>query len=138
VTFWDVIEHIPDVVGALRFVHTLLKPGGKLLIETQNVASRTAAKMGKTWHHYKHAEHIYHFDPRTIRKLMDDAGFRILENTPKLGGKYVSLDFIAERAGRVHPVMSTLLSPLKLVGRASVYINLNDEMIVMAEPAGDA
>jgi len=138
VTFWDVIEHIPDVVGALQFVRTLLKPGGKLLIETQNVASKTAAKMGKTWHHYKHAEHIYHFDPSTIAKLMDDAGFRILENTPKLGGKFVSLDFIAERAGRVHPVMSTLLSPLKLFGRASVYINLNDEMIVMAEPAGDA
>lgn len=138
VTFWDVVEHIPDVVGALRYVKTLLAPGGKLLIETQNVASKTAAKMGKTWHHYKHAEHIYHFDPVTIAKLMDDAGFRILENTPKLGGKYVSLEFIAERAGRVNPILSTLLSPLRLIGRASVYVNLNDEMIVMAEPKQDA
>jgi hypothetical protein len=70
VTFWDVVEHIPDVVGALKHVRTLLKPGGKLLIETQNVASRTAARMGKAWNHYKHAEHIYHFDPKTIADVL--------------------------------------------------------------------
>ena len=66
--------------------------------------------------------------------MLTEAGFRILENTPKLGGKYVSLSFIAERAGRVHPILSTLLSPLNWFKGASVYINLNDEMIVVAEP----
>jgi SAM-dependent methyltransferase len=134
VTFWDVVEHIPDVVGALQRVRTLLKPGGKLLIETQNVASRTADRLGKAWHHYKHAEHIYHFDPRTIADLLGRAGFRVLENTPKLGGKYVRLSFIAERAQRVHPLVSKLLSPLRLLGDMSVYVNLNDEMIVVAAP----
>jgi len=135
VTFWDVVEHIPDVVGALKHVRTLLKPGGKLLIETQNVASRTAARMGKAWHHYKHAEHIYHFDPKTIADVLGRAGFRILENTPKLGGKYVRLSFVAERAQRIHPLVSALLTPLKWIGDTSVYVNLNDEMIVVAEPA---
>jgi SAM-dependent methyltransferase/ribosomal protein S27E len=134
ITFWDVVEHIPDVVGALAFARTLLAPGGKLLIETQNVDSKTADKLGKAWHHYKHAEHIYHFNPATIDRVLTEAGFRILENTPKLGGKYVSLSFIAERAGRVHPILSTLLSPLNWFKGASVYINLNDEMIVVAEP----
>ncbi|MHC4262940.1 MAG: class I SAM-dependent methyltransferase [Planctomycetota bacterium] len=134
ITFWDVIEHIPDTVAALRAAKELLAPGGKLLIETQNVQSRAAKFLGPAWQHYKHAEHIYHFHPGTLRRLMDDAGFEILENTPKLGGKYVSLGFIAERSQRLHPLLSTLLSPLNLVRSKAIYVNLFDEMIVVARP----
>lgn len=135
VTFWDVIEHVPDPVAVLRHARTLLAPGGKLLIETQDVSSRAAKMLGKAWQHYKHAEHIYHFDPRTIVDLLTRAGFRQLENSPRLGGKYVSLGFIAERAARLHPAASFVLSPLKLLSRTAVYVNLFDEMIVVAEPA---
>ena len=135
ITLWDVIEHIPDFVGALEEVRRLLAPGGKLLIETQNVASRAARVLGKKWQHYKHAEHIYHFNPATLRVALERAGFAILENSPRLGGKYVSMGFLSERAGRLHPVLSTLLSPLRLFRRSAVYVNLFDEMIVVAEPA---
>ena len=135
ITLWDVIEHIPDPVSALVYARGLLAPGGKILIETQNVDSRAAAALGPRWQHYKHAEHIYHFNPATLGRVLDEAGFRTLENTPRLGGKYVSLGFIAERAGRLHPVGSFLLSPLRLIKGASLYVNLFDEMIVVAEPA---
>jgi len=135
VTMWDVIEHIPDVVAAAREVRRLLAPGGKFLIETQDVRSLAARVLGRRWQHYKHAEHIYHFHERTLADALSRAGFRVVENRPWLGGKYVSLGFIAERAGKLHPVFSALLSPLKLFGDAAVYVNLFDEMIVVAEPA---
>jgi SAM-dependent methyltransferase len=135
VTLWDVIEHIPDPVAAVRAARGLLRPGGKLLIETQNVDSTAARLLGKRWQHYKHAEHLYHFNPRTLGAVLERGGFRILENTPRLGGKYVSMGFVAERAGRLHPLLTTLLKPLELLRERSVYVNLFDEMIVVAEPA---
>jgi 2-polyprenyl-3-methyl-5-hydroxy-6-metoxy-1,4-benzoquinol methylase len=135
VTFWDVVEHLPDPAAVLREARRVLTPGGLLLVETQNVGSSFARKMGPKWHHYKHAEHLYHFDPATLGKLLVKSGFEMTRWQSKLGGKYVSLDFIAERAGRVHPVLSTLLAPLRLLGGASLYINLNDEMIALARPA---
>jgi SAM-dependent methyltransferase len=136
VTMWDVIEHIPDVVAAARAVRGLLAPGGKFLIETQNVDSLAARLLGPRWQHYKHAEHIYHFQRRTIADVLGRAGFRVLENRPWLGGKYVSLGFVAERARRLSPLAAALLSPLRLVARVPLYVNLMDEMIVVAEPAG--
>lgn len=135
VTMWDVLEHIPDPVAALRAVHPLLAPGGKLLVETQNVDSLAARVLGRRWQHYKHAEHIYHFQKRTIADVLGRAGFRILENRPWLGGKYVSLGFVAERARRVSPVLAFLLKPLARMGTVPLYVNLLDEMIVVAEPA---
>lgn len=134
ITFWDVIEHIPDPRRALERARELLAPGGRLIVETQNVDSRAAKLLGKKWQHYKHAEHIYHFAPETLARLFDEAGFEILENTPRLGGKYVTFAFVAERAGRIHPAFSVLLSPLRLLGGAALYINLFDEMIVVGKP----
>ena len=134
VTMWDVIEHIPDFVSALEEMRRLVKPGGKVLVETQNVGSRTARMLGRKWQHYKHAEHIYHFNPDTLAVAMERAGFNILENTRRGGGKYVSMEFVAERASRLHPAFSVLLSPLRLFKKGALYVNLLDEMIVVAEP----
>jgi SAM-dependent methyltransferase len=132
VTLWDVVEHVPDPRALLARVHELLKPGGALVLETQNVDSSFARLLGPKWQHYKHDEHLYHFSPATLRRLLAGAGFDVVELTPRLGGKYVSFGFIAERAARLHPAVSALLAPLKAIERANVYVNLRDEMIVVA------
>lgn len=132
ITLWDVLEHLEDPPAHLRVAHRLLKPDGVLVIETQNVASSFARLMGRKWQHFKHAEHLYHFEPRTLARLLSEAGFELLENTPRLGGKYVSLDFMVERVGRIHPWLSILASPLRLLGSRALYVNLRDEMVVVA------
>ncbi len=134
VTFWDVIEHIPDPRAALIRARQLLAPGGFLIVETQDVESRAEKILGKKWQHYKHAEHIYHFNKKTLTRLLDEAGFTTLENSGRFGGKYVTFSFVAERVGRIHPFLSVLASPLRLIGKKALYINLFDEMIVVAKP----
>jgi hypothetical protein len=54
--------------------------------------------------------------------------------TPRYGGKYVSLDFIAERAGRIHPLLSRALVPLRRLDSVSLYVNVMDELVATATP----
>jgi 2-polyprenyl-3-methyl-5-hydroxy-6-metoxy-1,4-benzoquinol methylase len=136
VTLWDVIEHLERPDLHLARVHELLAPDGLLVLETQDVSSRFARLLGRRWQHYKHEEHLYHFHAESIRRLLDQAGFEILENTPRRGGKYVSMGFLVERVGRLHPVLSVLAAPLRLLGRFSPYVNLFDEMVLVARRRG--
>jgi SAM-dependent methyltransferase len=119
ITMFDVVEHIEDPVAFLATARRMLNPGGVIVFETQNVASWFAKLMGVKWQHYKFQEHLYHFDPKTVRVLLGKAGLDLVEWSPRRGGKYVSLRFLVERAGRVHPLLSTLLAPLNAGRRAA-------------------
>ena len=135
ITLWDVIEHVPDPQALLRRIRQLLKPDGRLLLETQNVASRWARLLGRRWHHYKHDEHLYHFDPTTIRRLLGDCGFAVQELGSAYAGKYVSFGFLAERAERLGRIAGLLARPLALLRGCNLYVNPHDEMIVVCRPA---
>jgi 2-polyprenyl-3-methyl-5-hydroxy-6-metoxy-1,4-benzoquinol methylase len=134
ITMWDVVEHVVDPRALLLRALELLKPDGLLVLETQNIDSAFARLLGPRWHHYKHREHIYHFTPATITSLLESAGFVVEKLTPRYGGKHVSFEFIAERAGRLHPVLSRALRPLARFESAALYLNFMDEMVVVARP----
>jgi SAM-dependent methyltransferase len=137
ITMWDVVEHVVDPRSLLLEARRLLKPDGLLVLETQNIDSAFARLLGPRWHHYKHAEHVYHFTPGTIRKLVTDCGFSVTTVTPRFGGKYVSLHFIAERAARLHPAVSAALRPLATFDSARLYVNVMDEMVLTARARSD-
>lgn len=133
ITMWDVVEHVVDPHALLRRARELLAPGGLLVLETQDVRSAFARLLGRRWHHYKHAEHLYHFSEGPLRRLLADTGFRVETLTHRHAGKHVSGAFVAERSGRLHPALPRLLGPL---GRLDgVYVNVFDELLVLARGA---
>jgi SAM-dependent methyltransferase len=137
VSMWDVIEHLEDPRPILKNIRRILKQDGVLILETQNVGSVFAKLMGVKWHHYKFEEHLWHFSKETIADLLVSEGFDVVESSPRRGGRYISMDFIIERAGRVHRLLSGLLAPLKLFRGLNLYVNPMDEMIVVARKSHD-
>ncbi len=131
VSFWDVLEHLADPVAALQRARALLRPGGLIVLETQNIGSLFARLSGRRWHHFKHAEHLVHFDPSTLRGALARAGLAIVEMSTRGAGKYVRGDFLVERSARLGRFFPRLLAPL-LGGDWTLYVNLGDELIVAA------
>lgn len=60
--------------GELRRV---TKPGGHLFIITPNADSLTRTLLGPRWFQYKY-EHVMYWNPSSLRRILDEAGFRIV------------------------------------------------------------
>ncbi len=132
VVMWDVVEHLADPLAELRHVRTLMNPEAHLILETQDVGSMLARVSGLRWHMFKFPEHIYHFDRYTIRKLLDEAGFRVVLLTKRAAGKYISGEFLMERIGRYGRPLRWLVAPFRR-HLPHLYVNPHDEMIVVAK-----
>ena len=80
VTLWDVIEHVPSPLTLTTEIARILKPGGHLLVQTPNFALRELlSALGRSQNPDQYRlisfEHIYHFTPRTLSRLLRRAGF---------------------------------------------------------------
>ncbi len=138
IVMWDVLEHLPDPLGALRKARELLAPAGRLVLETQNVEAFAARLLGKRWTHFKHEEHLVHFSPATLRRALDASGFELVSLNSRGAGKLVSPRFVAERARRVAPWLAWMLAPIAKLPIEGIYVNPLDEMIAVARAKGAA
>jgi SAM-dependent methyltransferase len=70
----DMLEHVRDPLATLQRVHTLLKPGGVLLVVTPSVESWSAKLLRRHWMEFK-LEHLTFFSPATIGNALAKAGY---------------------------------------------------------------
>jgi SAM-dependent methyltransferase len=103
----NVIEHVSSPRMLLRDIRRLLRPGGLLFISTPNVSSFTAALQGARWRYVQGENHIYLFSLRTIGKLLESSGFKVVSlTTPgirlieKNGKREVPSFFLGKFTGR--------------------------------------
>jgi len=76
--FSHLIEHVPDPTGLLREVHRILAPGGgTAVITTPNVDGFQARLFGRRWRSAI-ADHLTLFSKRTLGRMLEETGFRIL------------------------------------------------------------
>jgi SAM-dependent methyltransferase len=81
VLFRHSLEHLYTPRTALTETFRILKPQGFLIIEIPNIDSitrRMLSKFGILWSGLRIPWHVYHFSPRTLKKLLCDVGFNIL------------------------------------------------------------
>lgn len=93
ITFFQVLEHIPDPVGALREAAELLAPGGRLLIETWDRRSLIARAMKARWQQATPPSVLWLFDEADVRRMCEAAGVELVRW--QRSAKWVSLGLVA-------------------------------------------
>jgi SAM-dependent methyltransferase len=74
-----VIEHLPEHLKLLKEVNRILKPEGILYVGTPNFGSPSAAKLKSDWPSLKPDEHLTFFTPKTLKMVLNKAGFLIIK-----------------------------------------------------------
>ncbi|RFM27580.1 class I SAM-dependent methyltransferase [Deminuibacter soli] len=101
ITMWHVLEHVHDLHGYLTTFQRILKPGGVLLVAVPNYTSYDAQVYGAQWAAYDVPRHLYHFSPESMRRLMQQHGFRINGYEPMwFDSYYVSMLSERYRTGK--------------------------------------
>lgn len=72
------IEHVDDPVGVLSRVRSLLRPGGRLVLTTDNALSWSFHLFNRRhWGGYHFPRHFYLFSSESLRRLINHTGFEI-------------------------------------------------------------
>lgn len=75
ITLWYVIEHLRDPRGAIREFHRALRPGGILVLATQDFASIQARVFGTRWLFLDPPRHLFQFSAATLSRIAEQEGF---------------------------------------------------------------
>ena len=78
VTLWQVLEHLYDPSEVFKKIIKILRPEGLVVIAVPNIASIQARLFRARWYHLDVPRHLFHYSPRTLRRLMESHGFKIL------------------------------------------------------------
>ena len=73
ITLAHVIEHVHDPLGLLSLCRRLLKPHGRVVILTPNVASWGHRHFGRDWLSLDPPRHLHLFNPENMRRLLQSA-----------------------------------------------------------------
>ena len=77
VTMWHSLEHVHRPLAILREAYKLLMPGGKLIVAAPNIESLPFYWFGQSWFGLDLPRHLTHFTPKSMREMLETAGFQI-------------------------------------------------------------
>jgi SAM-dependent methyltransferase len=134
VTMWDVVEHLPDPAVVIKSVHSILKTGGVLAINTPDSGSLLAKALGTKWHLVVPPEHLNLFTRSSLRILLEGQGFEVLET--RTIGKRFTIQYVLQIAGHWLKLKffdaTARWAKERSIGRWGVSINLFDNVFLLA------
>lgn len=138
VSFFQVLEHLPDPLAALREARACLRPGGLLMVETWDLSSLVARLLGRYWHQVTPPSVLWLLDCTNLEFALARAGFRtrrIVRGSKRVSVGWV-LGILADKAPGI------LGLALKALGRSGLRrlgfsYGLGDLVFVLASAAGD-
>jgi SAM-dependent methyltransferase len=134
----NAIEHLPDPKAVFARCAQLLKPGGRLVITTPNMAALGLGAFGGDWRGLEIPRHLYLYTGKALRRLAGDAGFRRAQAFSPLGGSGIAFmiehsSMIARKAGRKAPVPNARRMHLTAVIAALLGIPRSEWVVLVAE-----
>ncbi len=81
-TLFHVLEHVHAPRTLLRTIATLMDPAGVLFIEVPNYSSSDARRDPVAWTGPAIEDHVVHYTPNALARLLTEVGYEVLEVTP--------------------------------------------------------
>ncbi|MFH1317774.1 MAG: class I SAM-dependent methyltransferase [Candidatus Omnitrophota bacterium] len=81
ITSFDVFEHIFDFDEVFKYINAHLKPGGKLIIATNEMCFLKMAAIGLFYmdtFFYPYSPHIRFFTRKTLQELLESKGYKVI------------------------------------------------------------
>jgi 2-polyprenyl-3-methyl-5-hydroxy-6-metoxy-1,4-benzoquinol methylase len=140
ITLNHVIEHVPDPIALLQRCESLLKPGGRLVIATPNVASLGARFFRSTWRGLEVPRHLCLFSKKSLTHLLSSTQLRIVvSRTPARSARWMwstSSNAAAAHSGPSRipkPIRSILPWIFQLVEQtATLFVPVGEEVLLIA------
>lgn len=90
VTMNHVLEHLVDPARTLASVHRWLVPGGRVHVRVPNIESLESRVFGRLWFGLDVPRHLYHFSRKSLRIMLEGAGFASVRAVPEFQGSSLS------------------------------------------------
>lgn len=75
----DVLEHLVHPIRELNTISKYQKTGGLLFLRQMDLDSQGYKRYGKDWYYLQPAAHQYYFDSKTIKTLLEKAGYTMVK-----------------------------------------------------------
>ena len=136
----DSIEHMLDPAAVIRKVCDILKPGGVGYVRAPDCGHIAPRLFGRRWIQIKPDEHLYYFNRRTMRRMLEAAGLTVL--VCRSSRAYFTVETFSSRVGFYYPAArcaaGLLIAAARAIGvdRARFPVDLLEEFeILFRKPA---
>jgi len=135
ITLWHVLEHVHEISAYMHHFHSLLKPGGVLVIAVPNYTSRDGKQYGPQWAAYDVPRHLWHFSPASMEKLLSKNGFALFQKIKMpLDAFYVSMLSEKYRGNYFFGPVAAFISGMRTLMAGRKNVNKASSIIYISKP----